>query len=575
MTVVTMVTLPSRRKCHQERKEQTRYKMAKGIPPDMDNVNASLKLNFHSCPMPMDPSLRSIDFTPINCLTPSSNTMSIETSSQSHSVLATDEVSYHRKPGGLDDNRENRLKRNQRFYPDDNSAQSKRQLIWHPSSAFSPFQSLKATNCDNPPGSTDVTSNPSSGDRYCSTQTTKTTMDQLTSHPIQKSDQAPSNCDATNLYTSFFSPVNESQCISQGLSGLELTSNARGIEVPTCGGISEREHPKPGINDEGVFPSNQGGSAATLPEDEYPLQELLEEDMTLLLDTTKEGLQERHIPPSSVTQLWDHDSRSAVEFDHNLQYSSPHSSSDHGKNSNSKSDLVNGIGGPIGRGEDLLDEEVDWHAVVITGKASKATSLINPPRLQERPQAAFSIAPDNSDGCAYVADDSMALRPFPPQAISGETSDLPRLASNTLLRTCFRIGEMLSQTARCHKLQQEVVFELFARVTYSNREHITKKQHFQFVDLQKDQQPYPSGILTGWRTRSHLDRQSQAFANTKAYPKLCWCLCQPKRDPKAAIGWTYTIVSIKETDWRQVFLAKTILSGSDSGISKGALMARM
>ncbi|KAI1258111.1 hypothetical protein MGN70_001158 [Eutypa lata] len=402
-------------------------------------------------------------------------------------------------------------------------------------------------------------------------------MDQFTADSTPRmSNRMLNSLNAKSFYTDYFTRLITGQHFPPSLSRLDETSSVEDTAVPTSSNVYEQENTIPGTTDEGRLPHSRAQTPGELHGHEPPLDDLLDEDMTLLFDTTEAGIQERNMPPSSITELWDHDSRSAREFDPSLQYSSPRSSSERCNIISAEGNEGNGKGGPTGEGEDLLDEEVDWNTVyVMTSTMPKVTSIIGSPEPKQRSQTAPGTTLNQSSGCSYAVDDSMSLRPFPPNTIPRGLSKLPALTRNMLLRTCFRIGEMLSHTVRCHKLQQGVIFELFARVTYSNRERITKKQHFQFIDLEKDQQPYPSGMLTGWETGSNLDHQSLAFANTRAYPKLCWCLCQPKRDPKAAIGWTYTIISIKETSWRQVCLAKTVLLGSDSELSKGALMSRL
>ncbi|KAL7622238.1 hypothetical protein AAE478_007741 [Parahypoxylon ruwenzoriense] len=314
-------------------------------------------------------------------------------------------------------------------------------------------------------------------------------------------------------------------------------------------------------------------------DDDYPLDDgLMEEDMACLLHRGLGHTQETRIPPSSVTIDWGHDSRSALEYDPTLKYSSPLSSSEKASRVQKGPQLVDVAGGPGDVQEDLLDEDVDWNVVyamtdVIPGDPSLAGL-----RETARPSPSVRItcagAPSETD---RDIEGVAPLGPFPrppfPEKV-GDLSTVIGLSSNTVLRTCFRIGEMINQSVRCLSHQQEVVFELFARVTYSNRENLERKQHFQFVDLFKDQQPYPAGILVGWRVGSQDDRQSSAFLNIKAKPKLCRCVCRPRREPKAATGLIFAILAIREVGWAQVRRAKKILCG-DSDENGSAVTARL
>ncbi|KAI0133637.1 hypothetical protein BJ170DRAFT_170504 [Xylariales sp. AK1849] len=294
--------------------------------------------------------------------------------------------------------------------------------------------------------------------------------------------------------------------------------------------------------------------------DAYPLEDLEEQDMIRLMEVTNVGLEDR-IPPSSLVDRWDRDSRSADEYDPNLQYSSCHASSD-------LDHAPHRI--PIQAAqEDLLDDDVDWNVVhAITSSIPKDPSLAGS-REAASPRI---IQPDptknneTSDDPLHSLDLNGPLSPFTRPAFPDKARDrspVPGLTSSTVLRTVFRIGELMNQAHRCHQHHQAAVFELYARVTYSSRESLARKQHFQFIDLFKDQQPYPSGTLTGWRVGGLLDRRSRVFITTKD-PKLCWCLCRPKKDPKVPTGWIFEVMGVRETTWPQIRYAKMILCGTSS-----------
>ncbi|KAI0377002.1 hypothetical protein F5Y04DRAFT_265140 [Hypomontagnella monticulosa] len=296
--------------------------------------------------------------------------------------------------------------------------------------------------------------------------------------------------------------------------------------------------------------------------DEYPLDDdIAEEDMVCLLDMASDKVQETHIPPSSVTRAWDQDSRSAGEYDQTLQYSSPLPSSAQPRVPRPVGEARNFSSGQ----DELLDEDVDWNAVYtmvnVSPRASSTakTQGITHPLAENQTIQAGELPKHNPE-----VGDAMPPKPFVRASFPEKVPDrciVSGLSSNTVLRTCFRIGEMVNQIARCLNHRQEVVFELFARVTYSNRESLERRQHFQFVDLFKDQRPYPAGILSNWRVGSLLDRQSSAFLGISNGPKMCRCVCKPRREPKVPIGLSLVVLSIREVDWTQVRLAKKMTCG--------------
>ncbi|KAI0477736.1 hypothetical protein GGR56DRAFT_638498 [Xylariaceae sp. FL0804] len=301
--------------------------------------------------------------------------------------------------------------------------------------------------------------------------------------------------------------------------------------------------------------------------------------MLLLLGDAQSLVHENHIPPSSVTLAWDHDSRSAIEFDPTLKYSSPLSSEEHKNDAQKSPSSALLREGDPGR-EDCLDDDVDWDVVFADIETHpKDPSLVESYHQTHRPQKiAQASGPVPTTLAEPPSSRSGPLQPFrrtPFPEMVRDRSSVPGLSSTRILRTCFRIGVMISQTARCLNHQQDVVFELFARVSYSSRESLARKQHFQFVDLFKDQQPYPSAVLAGWKVGSQLDHHSSVFLQTESGPRLCWCICKPVKDSKAAMGWTYTVLSIKETDWDQIGWATSVIGVSTQGEAEAPATAKL
>ncbi|TIC97487.1 hypothetical protein CH35J_006617 [Colletotrichum higginsianum] len=205
--------------------------------------------------------------------------------------------------------------------------------------------------------------------------------------------------------------------------------------------------------------------------DMYSLGGIDEDEMNQLLATAAVA-KAAQVPPSSVVHKMDQDSRSAESFDSQLQFSSPATS----PGGTSKSEFSE---------PDLLDEDVDWNLVTACADEAAPSSRTKSLGEDSRPQT--TSAP--SDPAPFV-------RPSFPVKVR-DRSVVVGLSSATMMRTCFRIGEMLNAFAKCAREKQDVVLELFARVNYSSRELSARVQHFQLRDLFTDRQPFLGGTLKG------------------------------------------------------------------------------
>lgn len=294
-------------------------------------------------------------------------------------------------------------------------------------------------------------------------------------------------------------------------------------------------------------------------DDAYPLDDGIADDNIIQLLANPSGfVHENHIPPSSV-QEWHCQSRSPIDFDPTLQHTPPDlqavDSEAVKRESVSPTKQIKAL-------EDLLDEDVDWSAVLVeVNTMHRNTSNASHINMDPSQPAETKTCTEFEQDIAVQEEErplATFVRPPFPEAIH-DRPFVPGMSSETLLRTCFRVGVMIEQTARCFNHQQDVLFQLYARVTYSSRETQIRRQHFQFVDLFKDINPYPSATFSGWRAGSQMDRDSAAFLDTSGGPRLCWCMCKPIRDKRTSIGWTYKILKIREVDWDEIRWAKTIV----------------
>ncbi|KAK8116109.1 hypothetical protein PG984_012611 [Apiospora sp. TS-2023a] len=299
--------------------------------------------------------------------------------------------------------------------------------------------------------------------------------------------------------------------------------------------------------------------------DEYPIDSENENDMLRLLDSA-EACIETHIPPSSVLNLWDRDSRSADVYDENLQHSPPQPAT-------GLCDDAEQYHIATGK-DDLLDEDVDWDAVyAISTSIPKDTSLAGSLEREEpcTEDPAPAPAPDHEQEQEHelpydgLEDGLQPPTPFQRSQFPEKVHDRSvtrGLSSEVMLRTCFRIEELLEQAAHCYNHHQDVVFELYAKVKYSNREELARKQYLVLADLFEDNEFCLLGTLSRWRAGDPKDQQGQAFLGVDLY-KMCRCMCKAKRDSDNETGWVLDILDIRETDWGGIRFAKMII-GEDN-----------
>lgn len=140
--------------------------------------------------------------------------------------------------------------------------------------------------------------------------------------------------------------------------------------------------------------------------------------------------------------------------------------------------------------------------------------------------------------------------PFPCSIESGS----PVLGANpdTLLRICFRIGEAINAASLASQKQQNLLIELYARVTIT-RSDGTSKKVFQLWDLYHDRPPY----LEGWYDThgNEFDGISTIIANN-GVRKLCRCVGNLRKyDQK----WRLQLLKFHETNWAAIETARDLI----------------
>ncbi|KAK3332005.1 hypothetical protein B0T19DRAFT_438884 [Cercophora scortea] len=298
-----------------------------------------------------------------------------------------------------------------------------------------------------------------------------------------------------------------------------------------------------------VMQSLAGVEVRLKQDDNYSIAPSDEEDMARLVDSFSAAG-----PPPNVMQGIVYDSANEA-FDSTRPGSSPRDTPPEGL-------MLASDGKPFVKAESL-DHDVEWDDVL-----ELLPSLPKDPSLSDLPTAT-APAVGTSVGWPLAAkpkpmkptsNHQMPFKrpPFPSPLL--EKSPVAGLTNTSVLRICFRIGEMINEGCRRYNSQQDVTFELYARVTYSSREATGRKQNFQFMDLFKEQLPYPTGALTGWRTGSLLDQQSAVFLTVgTGQMKMCRCICKLERNRKAEMGWAVVVLAIREVDWDEIEMMKMLV----------------
>ncbi|KAK4190996.1 hypothetical protein QBC35DRAFT_376888, partial [Podospora australis] len=314
-------------------------------------------------------------------------------------------------------------------------------------------------------------------------------------------------------------------------------------------------------------------------EETYSVGSSDEEEMAMLVDAV-DAFTSPQVPPASVINELLTSPSSIHSFDPNLQHSSPAASL-----SRNTSQIDTTKSQPNQRDEELLDEDIDWDPVIETlaSLPRHSDGSVHPPSPLPAPRPTFTTSkapiPRTTTNLASPTHQPFTRTPFPSPL--REKSPVAGCTNSTLLRTTFRIGQLIStanhhlHTTKSLASNQTLLFELYARVIASSRDPRVRIQHFTFVDLFKDQHPYPRGILEGWKSGSLLEKQSEAFLGaSRDKPMMCRCICRVKKDDQKqkgsqrsnthsagvpSLGWTITVLWIRGVGWDEVEMMKKIV----------------
>ena len=381
----------------------------------------------------------------------------------------------------------------------------------------------------------------------------------------------------------------------------ELVETGKNNGNPTSESLREsqvitRAHQpaSPVTGDKQVVRYSIPSSPVILPDEEYPLNDGLEEEDMISLPTHLQGVIETFQAPPSLEYSFANGSMWEV-YDKSLQFSPPKSrpssvlpgkpaggSLTDGRSPSNTQRVDDNLGLDHSEEEDwsfirsndsmanlevpiLPDSTSDQENVVLNKVANPIIPLGPLKKRKRSTYADLQPAIESSIIEEISLDDSHDYKPLQPFArpdfpsVVLDRCPIVGVSAQSFLRVCFRVGEMFREGARCHALKQDAVIELFARVTFSSREPGTTKQHFQFADLWHDRPPFPNGTLANYKTSGLAESESRTFIGAEEH-LMARCIGRMRRDTKKSTGWLMDIINIRPTDWEEIKWTKRIVS---------------
>jgi hypothetical protein len=151
-----------------------------------------------------------------------------------------------------------------------------------------------------------------------------------------------------------------------------------------------------------------------------------------------------------------------------------------------------------------------------------------------------------------VARKPIARPPFP--VAVRDRSPIIGLSSSTLLRTCFRIGEVINQAHQASKTGTNIIFELYVRILESKRDDAS--QHFTFCDLFHGKPPYLKAEYDAakWKSVQLFNYDSKRLLHQG---RIARCMGKMNRDGKE---WRMIVFNIFEVKWQDILWVEGIVN---------------
>lgn len=145
------------------------------------------------------------------------------------------------------------------------------------------------------------------------------------------------------------------------------------------------------------------------------------------------------------------------------------------------------------------------------------------------------------------------VRPPFPDSVR-DRSPIIGLSSNSLLRTCFRIGEVINQSCQASKSGKRIMIEMYARILASER--TGREQQFTFCDLFHARPPYIKGAYSAaiWKSVPLFEYDCSRLLQRG---RICRCIGTMKREGKV---WTMTVLNIWEATWEDIEWVEAIVT---------------
>jgi hypothetical protein len=119
-------------------------------------------------------------------------------------------------------------------------------------------------------------------------------------------------------------------------------------------------------------------------------------------------------------------------------------------------------------------------------------------------------------------------------------------------RTFLDLKDLAVTKAEMFRHSPNTIFELFARVVYSSRENLVRKQYFQFEDLFAVPSSYMSGVLTEWDPHGDVEWAADQFLAPNDPGLKCYCRCLLVPELRSQLGWSAVIQDIRPLTWKEI-----------------------
>lgn len=180
----------------------------------------------------------------------------------------------------------------------------------------------------------------------------------------------------------------------------------------------------------------------------------------------------------------------------------------------------------------------------ITSDDASNKELSNSSRLSNKFVSLVTLTSRILAATGDVARKPTVRSPFP--SAVRDRSPIIGMSSNTVLRSCFRVGEAINQSCHAAKAGNNILVELYARVLGSERDGM--QQRFTFCDLFHAKSPYIQATYAAaiWKSVQLFEYDS---ARLMQQGRICRCIGSMKRNGK---DWTMTVLNIWEATWDDV-----------------------